>query len=119
MINAMSYESFGIKVGNLSELEWKEVTKQTQDGQTWIVREEGGAGHIFRVDLSGRQRQGAPEGTVPIQRADFPTPEEVRKAAAIAIDRHTICEAWHSIEKGKECPVQVTSFDLYKAAGSL
>ena len=117
MIHAMSYGSFGIKVGNLSELEWKNITKQTEVGDTWIVQEKGGAGCAFRVSLSRRERYSTPGGTVPIQRDDFPTGAEIKDAIRRAIERALVSPGLEDIKPRREFPITVTCFDLYNAAG--
>lgn len=115
----MNFEPFELAVGNLSDLEWKSVTKPTEDGDTWIVQEKGGAGYIFRVILSRRERDAVPQGTTPVKREDFPNNNDIQKGIAKAIRDEIVSGAWGSIEKGKEHPVRVTCFDLYAAAGAL
>ena len=112
----MNYHAFGLEIPSLSELEWRDATAPGQDGESWIIREKGGSGYEFRASLSDRQRNSAPEGTPPIERDDVPTPGEIQRAIAIAIERDIVSGALDSMEKGKEYPVTVTSFDLYEAA---
>ena len=115
----MSYEAFGIQVGNLGDLEWQSVCEPSQDGESWIVQEKGGAGYRFRASLSDRERNSTPCGTKPLARDDFPSPDDVRKAVALAIEREIVSSVLDAIAKGQEYQVTVTCFDLYKAARAL
>ena len=110
------YKPFGLKVETLRDLEWANVTNPGQDGESWIVREIGGDGYIFRVSLSDRQRNSTPPGSVPIERDEFPTLEDIRKGIRLAILDDLSSE---SVERGKVYSIDLTCSDLYKAAGAL
>jgi hypothetical protein len=53
----------------LGALEWAEVTFDSPDARTWIVREVGGRGCSFRVDLT--RRASPPEVGKPKGRLQF------------------------------------------------
>lgn len=114
----MNFKPFGTPVGKLGNLEWADVTAG-QDGESWIVQEKGGAGYIFRVSLSDRERNSAPMGTALIQREGFPTSDEIRQAIAIAIQRHLVSPGYELIRPRQEYAIKLTCFDLYEAAGAL
>ena len=113
------YKPFGLEVEKLRDLEWANVTNAGQDGGTWIVREIGKDGYIFRVSLSDTQRNSTPPGSVPIERDEFPTPEDVRKGIRLAISDDLLSSAYESMERGKAYSIDLTCFDLYEAADEL
>jgi hypothetical protein len=94
------------------EVTLRETTRPTQDGRQWeahLVRED----IWFAAVLTGTEQSSTPGGTAPIQRPF--TAVEVERAVLSAIDADLVRPP--EKKSGGRYNVNVTCYDLYRAAG--
>jgi hypothetical protein len=101
-----------VKTPRGRELTLRATTRPGQDGHEWeahLVRED----IWFTAELTGTEKSSVPGGAKPIER-EF-TAEEIERAVLSAIDDDLgrVPEE----KRGERYRVNVTKYDLYRAAG--